>query len=336
MKQMQNMSVKIVAPARLHLGFLDMHGGLGRYFGSLGLSLSDIHTDLNMSRAADISATGPCADRARDCAESMLTHLGIDSGVSIEIKQTIPQHAGLGSGTQMSLAVGTGIARLYDLELTTSEIAAILDRGNRSGIGIGAFMYGGFIVDGGQSEQSEVPPIISHLDVPEAWRFILVFDTSRQGIDGVAERQAFKQLPDMDERIVADMCRLLLMQVLPAIVEQQCQQFGAAITKIQQLTGEYFADIQGGIYNSPVVESVLTFLLKQGSAGVGQSSWGPTGFAIFSSETDAYQALKQIRQQWQNESCLEFALCRAKNSRAEVLLEETVITDSIILRGQVS
>ena len=336
MKQIQSMSVRIVAPARLHLGFLDMHGGLGRYFGSLGLSLSDIHTVLDMSRAVDISATGPCADRARDCAKSMLTQLGIDGGVRIKIKQAIPQHAGLGSGTQMSLAVGTGIARLYELELTTSKIALILDRGNRSCIGIGAFMHGGFIVDGGQSEQSKLPPIIRHLDFPQAWRFILVFDTSRKGIDGFAERQAFRHLPAMDERIAADMCRLLLMQVLPAIVEQECRQFGAAITAIQQLAGEYFADMQGGIYNSPVVESVLNFLLKQGAAGVGQSSWGPTGFAIFSNETDACQALKQIRLQWHDESCLEFALCSANNSKAEVLLEETVVTDSINLWGQVS
>ncbi|MFD0935973.1 GHMP kinase, partial [Methylobacterium trifolii] len=32
-------AVEVEAPARLHFGFLDLHGGLGRRFGSIGLAI---------------------------------------------------------------------------------------------------------------------------------------------------------------------------------------------------------------------------------------------------------------------------------------------------------
>ena len=50
----------------------------------------------------------------------------------------------------MALAVGTAISKLYQLPLGLREIAALTERGARSGIGIGAFAQGGLIVDGGR------------------------------------------------------------------------------------------------------------------------------------------------------------------------------------------
>jgi beta-ribofuranosylaminobenzene 5'-phosphate synthase len=44
-------AVRVVAPARLHLGFLDLHGGLGRKFGSLGVTLDEPRTALTVRRA---------------------------------------------------------------------------------------------------------------------------------------------------------------------------------------------------------------------------------------------------------------------------------------------
>ncbi len=291
MDHLDDIIVNVVAPARLHMGFIDMHGGLGRQFGSLGLSVSEIFLDLRVSKDPGITADGPGHVRAEQCANKLISYLGINNGVHIQINHTIPEHAGLGSGTQMALAVGTAISRLYEMEISIEELATILDRGNRSGIGIGTFKYGGFIVDGGRNDKTEVPPIICHMDIPEAWRFILVLDNERQGINGLNEREAFETLPCMDERIVADLCRVTLIQLLPAIIEEDCKQFGGAITSIQQAIGEHFKIIQGGCFYSPAVAVVLSKLAELGATGYGQSSWGPTGFAVFASETDAYQAL---------------------------------------------
>ena len=46
--------VSVIAPARLHLGFLDLHGGLGWKFGSIGLAVSAIETSLTASYSDDI------------------------------------------------------------------------------------------------------------------------------------------------------------------------------------------------------------------------------------------------------------------------------------------
>ncbi len=320
MLEKNNVIVRVSAPGRLHLGFLDLHGGLGRLFGSLGLSLYDIYTELEVRHSAKLHVSGPGSAKAYKYAERMLTHLNIRQGLKLDIRQSIPEHAGLGSGTQMALAVGSAINRLFDANLALPDIARVLDRGNRSGIGIGTFTKGGFIVDAGRSSATELPPVISQLHFPDSWRFVLVLDKRYQGVHGQEESQAFGKLGKMAEATSADLCRLLVMQVLPAIVEQNCQLFGAAITEIQACMGEYFKTIQAGVYTSAEVGEVLDQLQKQGATGIGQSSWGPTGFAIYASETEAYQALKEVRR-WQQNSELELIMCRAQNERAKVLLE---------------
>jgi beta-ribofuranosylaminobenzene 5'-phosphate synthase len=316
--------VRVRAPARLHLGFLDMHGGLERKFGSLGLSITDVETVLFAEYADDISIDGPSSERAINYAEQVLSHFGINGGIKMSIKSAIPEHAGLGSGTQLSLAVATAITRLYDLpERKPGELAAILHRGARSGVGIGTFMHGGFIVDAGRGENTEVPPVISHMPFPEHWRIILVFDDSVEGINGVPERRAFNTLPPMNEITSGTLCRLTLMQALPAISENNCEKFGDAITQIQNIIGDYFAEAQGGRYTSPFLKPILETMSMEGATGMGQSSWGPTGFAIFPDETIAFQALKKIRDDWQSESRLRFLMAKGCNSQAEILVSDT-------------
>ena len=316
--------VSVRAPARLHLGFLDMHGGLNRKFGSLGVSISDIETGLVAEYADDIDIVGPSAERASNYAEQILSHFGINGGVKMVIDTAIPEHVGLGSGTQLSLAVACAIAKLYDLsEQNPAHLAAILHRGARSGIGIGTFIKGGFIVDGGRGEHTEVPPVISHLPFPEHWRIVLIFDDDVEGINGVPERRAFNTLPPMPETMSGLLSRVTLMQLLPALCENDCARFGAAVTQIQNITGDYFSQVQGGRYTSTYLKPILETLSSEGSTGVGQSSWGPTGFAIFPNETIAFQALKKIRDEWQSLSSLRFTMSKGCNTEAQVSVSDT-------------
>ena len=316
--------VSVHAPARLHLGFIDMHGGLDRKFGSLGLSISGVETALLAEYADDIDISGPSSDRAANYAEQVLSHFGIDGGVKMAIDSAIPEHAGLGSGTQLSLAVASAIAHLYDIpEQNISRLATILHRGARSGIGIGTFMYGGFIVDGGRGENTEVPPVICHMSFPEHWRIVLIFDDEAEGINGVPERRAFNTLGPMPEESAGLISRLTLMQALPAISENDCSRFGDAITRIQNIVGDYFADAQGGRYTSPLLKPILDSMANDGATGFGQSSWGPTGFAIFPDETLAFQSMKRHREEWQSESRLRFVMSKARNTNATISIDST-------------
>lgn len=308
----------VVAPARLHMGFVDLNGQRERQFGSLGLGIEEISVSVQATPATGITATGPAADRALDFARQLLDEYRVDGGVRLELTSAIPEHAGLGSGTQLALAVGSAVSELYGLGASTVQLAALLDRGARSGIGIGSFVHGGFIVDAGRGPKTEVPPVISRLEFPDAWRLVLVLDPECRGMSGAPEKAAFEALPPMPADTAERISWLILMRILPALTESDCGQFGAGISEIQAIIGDYFTPVQGGRFTSPRVAEVAEALQSAGATGIGQSSWGPTGFALFPSETQAYQAIRAARGQASAVDGLELMVCRGRNRAASI------------------
>ena len=307
-------TVTIIAPARLHLGFINLSNVHGRQFGSLGMALDQPATRLHMRRSTETTAKGSDSARAQCYAQTLLKQLGLDAGVEIRIEQAIQSHSGLGSGTQMALAVGAGVKRLFNLGLTYAEIAHRLQRGVRSGIGIAAFEQGGFLVDGGHSEHSQIPPLIARLPVPEQWCVVLLFDDVYQGVHGEIEQQAFAKLPLFTAQQAAHLSHRVLMQVLPALAEADINSFGSAISEIQRIVGNYFAPLQGGgHFTSPLIAELLEWFTANGAAGVGQSSWGPTGFAFYANQAEAEKNLATVKQRWQNTPQLRFLLTQARN-----------------------
>ncbi|MEE9139468.1 MAG: beta-ribofuranosylaminobenzene 5'-phosphate synthase family protein [Alphaproteobacteria bacterium] len=313
-------AASISVPARLHLGFLDLHGGLGRRFGSFGITLDGVETRLRVEPADDISAQGPSADRAEDFARRIRGALGIPGGVRIDIEEAIPEHAGLGSGTQLGLAVCAAYAGLYGFETSAREIAWRLGRGARSGIGIGAFELGGVLLDGGRltAEDSPPAPIISRIEFPSTWRILLILDHRTQGLHGEAEAEAFKTLPPFPVELAAHLCRLVVMVALPALVEANLERFAAAVAELQDTTGDYFTFAQGDRYSSPGVADVLGWLKAQGIVGVGQSSWGPTGFALLDGDETGRRLLDSAKRKWADDAHLRFMLCRGRNRGSQI------------------
>ena len=121
------------------MGFIDLSGSLGRHFGSIGVALNEISTRLSVTSAGQLTITGVAAQRAEKCVSMLCKALHVSDKLNIIIETAIPEHVGLGSGTQMSLAIGTALNEFYGLGLSVREIAAVTDRGLRSGIGIGVF-----------------------------------------------------------------------------------------------------------------------------------------------------------------------------------------------------
>lgn len=304
-------SVRVKTTARLHMGFIDMHGGLGRQFGSIGLSLDQPATCLDVLAQHEFTASGLCQQRVLDCARQFSAKTGLAGGAHFDVTEAIPDHAGLGSGTQLGLAVGVALARLYGLNLSVREIAVLTGRGRRSGIGIGAFEQGGLLVDGGRGPDTQVPPIVARMDFPAPWRVLLVFDSAAEGVHSEAEISAFAELPEFPAAQAAHIARMILMQALPALAEQNLPAFGEAISTLQQIVGEHFAPAQGGgLYISQRVASAMDWLQSQGVACLGQSSWGPTGFAVVSNEREASRLAQQLQEQRPD---LRIEICRARN-----------------------
>jgi beta-ribofuranosylaminobenzene 5'-phosphate synthase len=309
--------VKVRATARLHLGFLDLHGGVGRRFGSLGMALDGPETRISLRRASHRIVTGSEAGRAEQYLARLEEALRLSCGHVLELEAAIPAHSGLGSGTQLALAVGGAVRRLHRLPADPAADAALLARGARSGIGIALFQSGGFVVDGGRGAGGGLPPMIARLPVPEGWRVLLIRDCARQGLSGAREHAAFAALSEMSEAQADRLCRLAVMQVLPALAEADLARFGAAIWEIQRIVGGHFAPAQGGWCASPAVGVALERLAEAGAAGVGQTSWGPTGFAFAGSEGEAERLMRVARRAAENAS-LEFSVHRPLNRGAVI------------------
>ena len=189
--------VQVTAAARLHLGFLDLTGDLGRRFGSIGLAIDAFETRVRASRSAELRSFGRGARAGRDvwraASPKALASIPARSSSS---RSAIPAHAGLGSGTQLALAIATAFRRF-------AAIAARRARAMRA-CSIAArarawawrlFERGGLAVDAGRGPNTEIPPVVAWVNFPRDWRVLLILDPRVEGAHGEAERRAFAGLP---------------------------------------------------------------------------------------------------------------------------------------------
>jgi beta-ribofuranosylaminobenzene 5'-phosphate synthase len=147
---------------------------------------------------------------------------------------------------------------------------------------------------------------------------VLAFDPELTGLHGEREASAFRDLPPFPEREAERLARLVLMQLLPALAEARLEPFGAALTDVQRTIGDHFAPVQGGRYASRRVESVLQQLAGCGAAACGQSSWGPTGFAMFGGQAAAEAAIERLCASSQGNPPAWIQIVRGCNRGAQV------------------
>ena len=315
--------VRVTAAARLHLGFLDFNGDLGRRFGSIGLAIDAFKTCVQLREALSFEALGEERERGARLALRVAENLGLDTAKKLIISSAIPAHAGLGSGTQLALAIASAFRRFAGLPLDVRGDARLLDRGARSGVGAALFERGGLVVDAGRGPGTEIPPVVAQVNFPPDWRVLLMLDPRIEGAHGEAERRAFASLPHMSADLASEICRRTLMQILPGAAEGDFAAFGDGVSRVQEILGDYFAPVQGGgRFTSAAVSRVVDQLASHGASGIGQSSWGPTGFA-FSPDPDHAEFLAR-RAGAECEPGVEIKICNARDRGAEICEEEDV------------
>jgi beta-RFAP synthase len=266
---------RVETGSRLHFGLFNLGQG-PRRFGGIGLMIEEPATIVTVQPAASWSASGPLAERALAFARLMTTE-----PQAIRVERAAPEHIGLGTGTQLALAVGKAICPDVD----ATELAGRLGRGQRSAVGTHGFQLGGFIVEKGKDTEA-VSPLVERWAFPEDWRIVLIGPGTEQGIHGAPERRAFEELQRHETS--AELGQMVLQVLLPALVSGDLQTFGEALYDFNRRVGERFAPVQGGPYARP---ERVDFLRRQGVRGVGQSSWGPTLFAV--TEAERAEPLRQ-------------------------------------------
>ena len=307
----------VTTTARLHFGFLDPSGRGKRPFGSFGLSLDRPTTRITLERAESFEASGPERERGLRYLRSIAASSGRAASYRLRIDEAIPPHAGLGSGTQLALAVGSAFAALEDLRLDAQEIATRLGRGARSGIGIATFAQGGVVLDSGP-RQGRLPQLVSRLPFPAEWRVLLIFDSSSSGLAGESETDAFDTLPDFPESEATELHRRITESALPALAAQDFATFCDEVGQLQAAMGAYFAPLQGG----PLCERQgrarrSTGCAVKASADLARAHGDRPDLRSRASEAEGQALLRGLRAEIRHRG-LSFELAHGRNEGAKI------------------
>ncbi|MCZ7391989.1 MAG: beta-ribofuranosylaminobenzene 5'-phosphate synthase [Candidatus Methanoperedens sp.] len=309
--------LKITTPSRLHITLIDMNASIGRVDGGIGLTLDEPVISINAEKSDIVEITGESehAERMRHSATKLLPE---GAGINIGIEKDYPSHIGLGSGTQAALASGMAANKLYDLGLSVYEIAVKVGRGGTSGIGVAAFETGGFILDGGHkfsmkkdflpSSASKLPPapVLLRRDFPD-WD-IVVAVPEQKGASLKNEVNIFQKECPLPLKEVEKLSHIILMQLLPALVEEDMLTFGKSINAIQEIGFK-----KKEVELQPVSMKLMKALRDAGAYGAGMSSFGPTVYA-FGEDT---WNLKKIAKEFLGEKGQVF-ITKARNEGARI------------------
>ena len=278
----------VTTGARLHFGFQNLALVHERLYGGVGLGLDAPRVTLHAEPAETVEcADGAVAPYVSDAVDA----LGVE-GARVTIAERFDRHVGLGSGTQLALASLVAVARAHDRAVDPRELAPALGRGGRSGVGVATFEAGGFVLDGGHPTERfttappaagewTVPVPLARHEVPDSWRFVLVTPATETGHSGTVEDRTMRAIVERaDPGIAEEIGGLLLRRLLPAIAEADLASFGAAVARLGRLNGAWYADEQGGVYRPPAGQLVEALRSEPAVLGAGQSSWGPTVYAV--------------------------------------------------------
>jgi beta-ribofuranosylaminobenzene 5'-phosphate synthase len=248
------MSVTITSPSRLHFALIDLNGELGRVDGGIGVALNEPSLEVAVSAVDNDQVE---AEEVVSILEQLRSRIELRANYHVTILKKLPSHVGLGSRTQLALSVAKAINVLEGRSDNAVDLAKLVGRGGTSGIGVAAFDKGGFILDGGHvfrkdkslknvkglktgfqpSSASNVPPppVLFQHPLPKDWFFVIAIPQVKMGAHGPEEIDIFKRCCPIEREEVEKVCRILLMQTLPSVLENDIATFAESLTMLQQV-----------------------------------------------------------------------------------------------------
>ncbi len=309
--------IRVSSTGRLHISLIDLHGYFSkRCDGGAGFSISEPGNSIVVNRQEDgkISVTshlqvpiaGELLSDIKSTLERVQKHYKL-GGITAEVERVLPLHAGFGSKTQTLLAAAAVYCRLYRTTYDYREIARIIGRGGTSGIGVEAFVSGGFIVDCGHSFESKdrhfrpscqskhitPAPLVGRYHFPD-WPVLVVTPTERRQFFGGEEQGHWNKICPIPLSDAQACSHIVLMMLIPSVIESHLENFCDGINAIQTLAWKRsLIDAQ-----SAVVRKTMEYLRQTGLQGVGLSSAGATIYAfgsILAEKASAQKVLQQVR-----------------------------------------
>jgi beta-ribofuranosylaminobenzene 5'-phosphate synthase len=275
---------RIVAPSRLHFGLFHVPAGERRpeerAFGGVGLMIDTPGVVVAAKPADSWQFEGPLASRAQGFAIRYAMSLpeAERRAYQVLVEQCPAEHTGLGVGTQLGLAVAKALAVACERgDLASTDLATRVGRGERSAVGVYGFDHGGLIAECGKQSGENVSPLLEHVVLPQEWRVVLFNLPGSGAWHGSRERIAFARAGEGDPESLR---RIAETAILPAARAGDIKAFGDAVHEFNRRAGEPFAAEQGGPYASRAIEELIAGVRAASVRGVGQSSWGPTVFAV--------------------------------------------------------
>lgn len=291
--------ISVIAPSRIHFGLFGGKNRTGISYGGIGAMVSEPGLHLVLSESEEYEYVGKQSKRIQTFAETWMQFAERQSGkpFRIELVASPESHVGLGTGTQLGLSIAAALFQFYFDEVPSVErLSQSVQRGQRSAVGTYGFMHGGFIVDRGKSDGDKLAKIDMHLPIPTDWRFVLIKADANAGKSGLEEESVFQDTSSDKNQLRAELIELVNTTIVPSLLKEDFNLFSNSVYQFGRTSGQYFAAVQGGPFNGPRITEMVRLIREFGTAGAGQTSWGPTVYAILESQADANQLVEHLSQ----------------------------------------
>jgi beta-ribofuranosylaminobenzene 5'-phosphate synthase len=302
------MRLRVSAPSRLHFGLMQIDPTKPHCYGGLGLMINSPAFSLQAETADQFEVQFQCnVDPATAIeVETKIVHatnaamqaMQLSSAPRLRfVVETYPRlHSGLGAGTQIACMTVTLIQAMLQfakgefhhsaLEVWNShEKPALLAlsehsrRGKRSHIGLNGFLNGGFIYDSGQTNVESVRDLQS-IAFPLNWEIAIVTNDREKGLSGDDEQSSFLQNQRRESSIPDRMFEVIHRSIMPSVQTADFADFAPSIHEYNSLAGQLFSNGTQHRFASQQADLVRQSFADAGFVAYGQSSWGPTMWAI--------------------------------------------------------
>lgn len=290
--------LRIEAPCRLHFGLWTLSSLSPRRYGGVGVMVEPPCLHLHVEEADRFAVVGFFRQRLERTARQWATfHQSDLPRCRLNLVSSPPLHVGLGIGTQLALSVAAALHAVRSEPLPEAEVLArSTGRGRRSAVGVYGFLYGGMIVESGKADSQWLSPLEAQVNLPETWRFVLIRPTTMQGLCGAREDCALAKVADLPVSYSEQLAYEARHRLVPAARAGDFQAFSQSVRRYGELAGDWFSAVQGGRYRGAILQQLVEWLHEMGVEGVGQSSWGPTLYAVVEDEMAARSLGQALRE----------------------------------------